>query len=843
MSTDFRICLFCSDDKLSVSVSEGLAGIGAPDALRAKDFGALLDAAEAGDGPVVVLLSLADLCAEGLDAINLVDMQLSLLPRVTSVLLAEPWVRSELESVMLMTGFGLSVPSGELESLGSLLEQIIPGLKLRAPRASAEFTAATGPAQGAPENGSGQGAAPPPPSSHAVRDVSQTRSVVRDIHGLSDGRLDDIWLPRILYSLYVRKFTGDLTLGTPQRELSIKLVDGLAGDHDTGDRSRVLSAFAWTSGTFSISPGPPSKTTFRTYGSTLELIYDGCLEFVSINQTAQRLSGYDDYFPVCTDFFETRGQLLERRDVLRKFCLSCDGTRSWSQIISATWHDVREVLKAAIYALETDLIVMRPKRSAERASVRYTTRSTAGIRPAEVSASRSTVNPEEEAKIVERLRTRLEHFDRMDAYSLFGLRPGCGLKTVRAHFYKMVKQHHPDVYGGNLSPDIQGMAELVFIHIKDAYVELVNLERDTVEVEDERPSSPSERVVSKIRSKDATSRTAQKAREAHGVAAAPSSRPSRPSRSIAEASPSRPVRSAAETSRSRPVRPTAQAPSRPSRPSAEDASRSGRLPPEESGAHSRPTQTPQAPTPVTADPVSPDNIRKTRQRSIPAAVTPEKATVEGTPAVVFEPPAGPSRRARPLRGKSGRSGQTISAPSVRAPRATDEPAVARPTRATDDERDRMSSRLPPAKHFKNGTRFLQAKAYDKAKKAFRHAVSGEEDNPLYRAHYAYARYLENPEDFTKCLQMLQGCLELDGRMVEVHLFMGRIAKQEGQSNRAIKSFRAALAEDRRNIEASRELRLHQMRGGKPEETEETKGAGGKSDGTFFSKLFQRKKDS
>ncbi len=837
MSNEFRIALYCADDKLAASVTQALSEMSAPPAERAATFSDLVEWAESAGCTTVVIVSLADLCAEGLDAINLVDMQLSMLDSTIPLLVVEPWVAGELDSILLMTGFEDSAPSSQLDRLHPILKRLFPRASLTLPTSSAP---------------------PPPRSSHAVRDISTTRSVVRDIHGLSGGRLDDVWLPRILYSLYVRKFNGDLRLVTPQRELAVKIVDGEAGDLDNGDRRKLLSAFAWTSGTFEIESGQPAKSAFRTYGSMLELIYDGCIEFVSINQTAERLAGYDDYFPVCSEFVGTRKTLLERRSTLHKFCLSCDGTRTWSSVISATWHDVREVLKAAIFALETDLIVMRPARQDDRAQVRYTTRSTAGISPTDVSASRSTANPEEAKKIVSRLETRLEHFDRMDAYSLFGLQPGCGLKSVRSQFYKMVKQHHPDLYGGNMSADIQGMAELVFIHIKDAYVELVNLERDTEDADDGL-SSPSERVVSKIRSKDATSRTAKKAREAHGGAVSPASRPSRPSGSRPSASRASRASSPSRSSHPPPSasRPSASA-SRPSasasRPSASRSAGPRPRPATQSDPRISSSKQPARPSAADDATTREPSIRRTRQRPVPKPVKAESVTQEGTPAVVFEPPEGPSRRSRPLRGKSGRSGATIQAPALRPGARTEEmPAIGAVAsrvskrNQTDESRERMSTKLPPDKHFKNGVRFLQSKSFEKAKEAFRHAVTGDDQNPVYRAHYAWARYLGEPADFTKCLQMLQECVELEGRSVEAHLFMGRISRQEGQANRALKSFRAALAEDPKNIEAAREMRLHQMRGGKPEESPEPKKSGSKTDdkadGNFFGKLFNRKKDS
>ena len=499
------------------------------------------------------------------------------------------------------------------------------------------------------------------------------------------------------------------------------------------------------------------------------------MEFVSTNQAAQRLSHYEVFYPVCSQFVTERSELLETQDVLRRFCLSCDGSRTWSQVISATWPEVRRVLKSAIFAIETDLVLMLPHASTETVTVRYRLPAQEGTAGASTGDAPG-VDPQDEIRTLARLRSRLQNFDRIDAYSIFGLKPGCGVQAVRKQFYRLVKQHHPDVFGGSTSAEIQVTAELVFIHIKDAHVELVNLEQNH-DGGGNRIVKPSERVVSRVRSKEAATKTAQKARE-ELQASAPS---------------------VSRTTRSRSVR-----------------------------RKTAPPPPPSSEVVALGDEAGSDQKVRTRSPSTRESV---RSKIR---------PAKPARRA--VRAPAG----TIA--SVRA-RSSESRSTKRSSEApgakvtAEEQRRQMMSKLPATKHFQNGKKALQGKQYDRAREAFRYAVEAEESNAEFRAYFAYSRYLADPTEVGRVVRMLQDCLSLDGRHVEVHLFLARIAKAEGDLHSALDSYEQVLKRDRKNIEAQREIRLSRMRqGGGKDETEQGK-AGPGADGSFFSKLFNRKKDT
>jgi hypothetical protein len=743
-----RIGLFCADDALAKAVVDSLEEANAPAATRLPSFGDVLEFAEE-SGAAVVLVSLADLCAEGLDAINLADMEFSVQENLRRVLLVEPWVAGELPSISLMTGFNVSIPTSDVHTdLIVLLRKMFPG------------------------GGLSTQAIPEPPSSRSVEVDAGRRIVVRNLAGLTGGRLQDVWLPRVLYSLFVQSFTGVLSLKGLHRSMKIHFSDGVAGGvQDRNDREHLLAAFAWTHGRFDVQRRSVSPDEFSSFGSMLDLIYDGCMEFVSTNEAAERLSAFEHSFPACTEFVSQRVEFLEARDVLKGFCLSCDGSRSWSRVISATWPEVRRVLKSAIFALETDLVVMLDSVGEGTVEVRYET-GTVGRGVGAVVPS-AVMTAADGAKLLTLLRTRLEYFDRIDAYSLFGLKPQCGVEAVRRQFYRMVKQHHPDTYGGNLPGEIQVMAEVVFMHIKDANVELLNLEQLS-DAAGSRIIKPSERVVSGVRSKEATTRTAEKAHES-GKQRAPSTSPKVRSRR-----------------------------------------RVGAPPP-----------------PPSSEVVA---LGDESKKNSPAPRGETRPTPSGPP--TSPRPSRPVRRSRhPPSSRSVKARVPARAPAKSRPRGS--AASERPQLKASEQRDQMMRKLPPKKHFSNGQKALQNKQYDRAKEAFRYAAEGDGGNELYAAHLAFSRYLSDPAVLGSALAMLKRAAS-GAAASEAHLFAARIHKLEGQSGRALEEYLAVLEVDPKNIEALREVRLDRMRRGSDEADD--LGEEGE-DGSFFSKLFGRKKDT
>lgn len=83
----------------------------------------------------------------------------------------------------------------------------------------------------------------------------------------------------------------------------------------------------------------------------------------------------------------------------------------------------------------------------------------------------SSSNPTERA-----LRQRHQRVQAQSPYEIFALWEGCGQKRVREAFYQLVKEHHPDRYGGNLSEEVKALAQEHFIAIKRAYAQLQQLE-------------------------------------------------------------------------------------------------------------------------------------------------------------------------------------------------------------------------------------------------------------------------------------------------------------------------------------------------------------------------------
>jgi tetratricopeptide (TPR) repeat protein len=173
------------------------------------------------------------------------------------------------------------------------------------------------------------------------------------------------------------------------------------------------------------------------------------------------------------------------------------------------------------------------------------------------------------------------------------------------------------------------------------------------------------------------------------------------------------------------------------------------------------------------------------------------------------------------------------------------------TKAITDEQRRqrfqkMSERLPPQTHFKNGQKFMKSGQYEKALEAFKLATKFETDNPVYRAHFAWARYMSNPSESGRVKEILKECLKMSGRTVEANLFLARIFKKGGERSRALKYFEAAAGEDKNCVEAQREIRLFSMRSKDMKRSKENTSQSGddapkEKTESFFGKLFQRKR--
>lgn len=96
---------------------------------------------------------------------------------------------------------------------------------------------------------------------------------------------------------------------------------------------------------------------------------------------------------------------------------------------------------------------------------------------------------EDSAALEHELQGMWMHMRSVDRYELFGAWKGCGRKVIQDRFYLMVKEHHPDVYGGNVSENVKELAQNIFIYVKDTYQQLIQIEKDQKVAASSEPSA------------------------------------------------------------------------------------------------------------------------------------------------------------------------------------------------------------------------------------------------------------------------------------------------------------------------------------------------------------------
>ncbi len=76
------------------------------------------------------------------------------------------------------------------------------------------------------------------------------------------------------------------------------------------------------------------------------------------------------------------------------------------------------------------------------------------------------------------LEASLRKMESLSKYEVFDVPKGCGRQVIHARYRELVKMHHPDVYGGNLTPRIKELSHSVFMIVKDHYISLLAAELD-----------------------------------------------------------------------------------------------------------------------------------------------------------------------------------------------------------------------------------------------------------------------------------------------------------------------------------------------------------------------------
>jgi len=161
-------------------------------------------------------------------------------------------------------------------------------------------------------------------------------------------------------------------------------------------------------------------------------------------------------------------------------------------------------------------------------------------------------------------------------------------------------------------------------------------------------------------------------------------------------------------------------------------------------------------------------------------------------------------------------------------------------------RTNMPTVLEAENTFLKGEVFLKKGDFAKAIECFTAAQQGNPSEPQYRAYLAWARF-DDPRArkeavVRETLATLESVLRERPRFARGHHWVGQLWKFLNEGDKAAHAFRKAVELDGSFIEASRELRLIEMRksklqAGKSGTKSESPGSGGGSG--FMGKLFKK----
>lgn len=322
------------------------------------------------------------------------------------------------------------------------------------------------------------------PAGDPAADASPDSPVLVQVHLSTDtaGNFAQIGLSRSLYTLALAGPSGVLSLTNGALKQRYAIVQGRphqVGDERFGSLEHLASAFAWPSGTFEFTSGQPPQGEAAEPWS---FIYQGITRHMPSRAVMQALMPQMKTYPTPTDLWAQRRDALSGLAHLEALMGACDGEQTLERVLAAMGAQVTQGFQAMYFAVQTDLLVLRSQPTPQGVCIQYN-REITRFQQQQV---------EEQVKGTKAYRARgagrvslerelgdfLSHLERATPYEIFDVWEGCGRKVVQTKFYELVKAHHPDVYGGNISGDVKRLAQEVFIVLKDTYQALLKLEAE-----------------------------------------------------------------------------------------------------------------------------------------------------------------------------------------------------------------------------------------------------------------------------------------------------------------------------------------------------------------------------
>jgi curved DNA-binding protein CbpA len=132
----------------------------------------------------------------------------------------------------------------------------------------------------------------------------------------------------------------------------------------------------------------------------------------------------------------------------------------------------------------------------------------------------------------------------------------------------------------------------------------------------------------------------------------------------------------------------------------------------------------------------------------------------------------------------------------------------------EDERKVVERILTAEQNFTRGEAMFGKRAYKQALEYFRQALDTSDDEADFHAYFGWTHYLVHHQDggaAELAREHIERALQLAPESATGYYFLGRLHKACNQPQLALKMFRTVLEIQPEHVEASRELRLMQIR--------------------------------
>lgn len=576
---------------------------------------------------------------------------------------------------------------------------------------------------------------------------------------LTEGSLGQVELGRLLYALAQARLSGVLHLRTDAIERRYAIIEGApvrAAGRRYSDLETLASAFAWQEGDYRFEErsGGAAETV-----DPLSFIYQSLDRHLPQRRVMQAMMHHMQSYPTVSNLWAQRRGDLEQFGVVARFIEACDGQTTLERALADLGSDATAGFKASLFSRQTDLVLMRGEPTPGGVQIRYEAKFSRARRE-QIEADKKASKAYRAAgtgrlDLEEELREYLADIEQATPYEIFDVWEGCGRQVIQEKFYAMVKSHHPDVYGGNVSGDVKRLAQEIFIAIKDAYTELLKVEDEQV-----RPDPRREDGGGLEASSEALTDTT--ITEEVTLDDEPAGSDSGSGRRTTDAERSTHDQFGADKIRSSPGQ-TSSSGAEADQEDDRDAARRSRV-----------------------------ERLKAKRRSTPIGLgrQPSSPIVEGK-----------SRKSDPRRGTEERR--------AKIDKIRRNSTVSSPTKGDGDPKAEQAKTA-----FNQGYKaFREAENEKEALEYFSRAYNLEPGNGKYMTFYGYLLFLNEPERRDEAEKVLRKAIEIGDRqsLPDAHVFLGHILKVKEMHDRALTHFKKALELNPKSREAQREIRLHHMR--------------------------------